>query len=707
MNLPAGFLRTAARYRIVALVPIFLTCLTTVHAQRYQARDEVDTGGLTVEYEVGWDGVVTATSPVPVSFLISNWSGRDIDGQLTLSDPVSGQEVRLGDVFVSRESERSVTTIQAIADWSECFATLTDGYEVVWRRELPLIGRGVTIDRAFVLCVDVEGRPAPLPETVSPRSDETEESEESEESAAEDAVTGRKVGSLGAPPWQMPRHPGPFSFLQAIIFSENATAELLNVVQWQAVADWMCQGGTVYVHGDSQSVIDQLLRSAPLGAEPAVFSGLLAERRAGLGVLVTYSHPLFASGQEEVARQIAESISQRRQHHAASLFASMWQHHTRSGRAESNRAKILAFFAGYMFFSGVVTMCLFRLSRRRIAIWTITVVLAASVLSGLLGGLLRVSEGDLNWMSATQVGAGGAVQVGRITVQSSGGRNTQVGAKGSRIDLQCITDRQAHDRYRYAQGYDNGLQPGWHPFTWQASLVPNEPDLYRVKTPMTPWGTRLLHATTFVPEIQRLECRLEYHPSDESIKLEEDEYRDWRAIRDTALCTGEVELTLKSDLPFDVMDCYLVIGTTLPIPEDSPVSIDMIRERFQYHGFEPVGSNQNEGVIEVYDVHQLGSFASGRKLERSYKASLKLKDYWELQNNWHDGLAGGSFSFPRLSGSGTRAAWIVGRIEESPGLSIDRAWSDFTVLDEVHLFVQQLRPEEIHGLDNLNLQVEP
>ncbi len=440
--------RKCGRLRGGLLAALILTAVSAAaSAQPNRERINVDTGGLTIEAEAGWSGLVDQNSPVSVSFLISNYSGRDIDGELILSDPIFGRRVSLGDVYISHESSRRVSTIQAMPHWLECFATLESGREVLWRRELPVNMGGFDADSNYVLCVDSGARAAPLPEL------QTEQVERSTDFSEIAPKEGRRVQCLGVRPWQLPRHPGPFSMVQAILFPEGTSAEQLSTVQYQAVADWLCQGGTVFVHSDSAELIRQLVAAAPLDVSPPVLAETWSERRAGLGTLIEFSFPVYASSDTDGVQRMAHRISQLPRTHASGLWHVLHPYPMDTGRSASNRVLVLAFFGGYTFFSGVLTLVLFRGSRRRIAAWTMTVVLGASVLSGLLGGMLRLSPGDLTWMSMTKVGAGGAVQVARIVSQSSGGHSTQVGVTGEHCDLQSIHPGNSIQSYGYYRGY--------------------------------------------------------------------------------------------------------------------------------------------------------------------------------------------------------------------------------------------------------------
>ena len=429
---------------------------------------------LVIEATVGWDGTVDQSTPIPVSILISNHSDRIIAGRLALSDPVNmGIRRRWGKLSSAPERRDVSSSIQAMSDWYECSATLSNGEHVLWRRKLALTtGKQFVANVNFALFIDDSGRKLQLPGALS---DTTAISAKQSVVAAEQ---GRPFQCLTVKTWQVPNHPGPLIVAQAMVFPEGAVDTDLNRVQWRAVAEWMCQGGTVFVYSKSREIIDRLKDSAPLREAAPEQSGECVVRRVGLGAMYLYPRPLFTSDGSEIRQQIAETIAKLTKNHISTLVDTGSLHRRRGGRADVNRILVVAFFGLYTILSGVVALLLFRLSRRRIGVYIVVVVVAASVLSGLLGGLLRFSQGDLRWLTVTQAGAGGVVQVGKIDVQSAGGRNTTVAINGGHADLQFIG--RARRYYSW-----NRRQTGYAPFTWQPNLATSEDDTYQINVPMS------------------------------------------------------------------------------------------------------------------------------------------------------------------------------------------------------------------------------
>jgi hypothetical protein len=648
---------------------LILVTSPSAPAQTDRSEEDVDSPGLTIEAVIGWDGTVDRSTPIPVSFLIRNESDHIIEGLIRLSDHMTGHEATLGEVVVAPGTARRLTSIQAMTDWYQCFATLSDGKRVLWRRELALMTvNEFNANINYALFIDDGERRLQLP---GPASGVAAMANSEPMVAGEQ---GRPVECLTVKTWQVPNHPGPLVAAQAMIFPESADDSDLNEVQWRAVAEWMCQGGTVFVHKDSQEIVNRLIDSAPLGAEPARSSGPFAVRRAGLGAIYQYSQPLLPSAGSEIRQRLAETIAKLKKSHITALVDSANLYYWRGGRADLNRVLVVAFFGLYTFFSGVVALLLFRLSQRRMGAYTLIVVVGASVLSGLLGAYLRFSRGDLHWVTVTQAGAGGVVQVGRIEVQSAGGRNTHVAVNGEHVDLQFLGgDRGYYPWRRMASSYP--------PFTWQPNLASGVDDTYQVNVPMTPWGRRRLQATAYRRDVPRLDFELEFEPRPSAIGNDEQ--------KNPGMPSGVFSLKLVNRLPIDLTECWLVVGVT----GTSSDPADFMQSSPYETLVLPAGSTET-GSIDVYQIHPLQELSAGEIREDAFDAQFQV-----MRNDWDLAipLPYGRMSLPRISHLGAASAWIVARIKDSDNMTIDEQHSDFVTLPDqsLHLFIQEILPEDM------------
>jgi hypothetical protein len=656
----------------IALVAHVLTSSAPAQFDPSSESEDVDSPGLIIEAAAGWDGAVDLSTPVPISFLIRNDSDQMIEGHLRLSDPARGHEVALGEVVVAPGTARRVTSIQAMTDWFECFATLSSGTDVLWRRELPLqTGNGFFENVNYALFIDDGGRRLELPGAVSA----TTAMAASQLPVA--AREGRPIQCLTVKSWQVPNHPGPLVAAQAMIFPEGAAEDQLNAVQWEAVAEWMCQGGAVFVHRESAGMIDRLTRAAPLEADPARPASDLMVRRVGLGAICEYAEPLLPSAGNPTRQRIGEFIARLAKSHISTFLESANWYHRRGGRADMNRVLVVMYFGLYTFLSGIVALLLFRLSQRRMGAYIVFVVVGASVLSGLLGGYLRYSRGDLHWLTVTQGGAGGLVQVGRIEVQSAGGRNTHAAVNGAHADLQFVGGEQ-----RYGPWYRS--QTGYPPFTWQPNLVTNADDTYQVNVTMTPWGRRRLHAMAFQRSVQPLEFKLEFQPHEPAAASE------GAPAGAIDLPSGVLSLKLVNHLPFDLKECWLIVGVTCTTTEQADLN--------QPTGYGPYGMPGSQaavpidGLIDVYHRRQFQQVAAGATLTDTSEARFQV-----VPNSWDQmiHLPGGALSPPRLVRLGTAGAWIIALINDSPILSIDKQRSDFVPQEHLHVYMQEILPEDM------------
>lgn len=679
--------RTAvSRSRFGLIAFLVLLGAAAAHAQDDSLRNDVDSPGLRIEAAAGWGGAVDTSAPVPVAFLIHNDSDAQITGRLRLTDPFDSRNVLLGEVVVSPGTARRFTTIQALSGWDECYATFSTDGDLRWRRELPLnTGGGFSHNINFALFVDEGGRRL----QISEEAPDTSAYNSNTLIAGED---GRPVECLTVKTWQLPSHPGPLIPVQAVIFPEGAGDEDVNDAQWQAVAKWMCQGGAVFLHRDSANIRQRLTAVAPFIPDPPVLEGELMISRAGLGAIYEYDQPLLPSAGGKMRATIGRAVANLARQHIAGILNGTDRHHWRGGRADRNRAYIALFFGCYTLFVGIVPLILFRLSRKRIAGYVVVIVGGASILSGVAGVYLRHSRGDLHWTTVTQVGAGGAVQLGRIEVQSAGGRNTQVAVRGPSADLQFVNSPRSH-RYYYGPRPSNPHPP----FAWQPDLAPAFEDTYQVNVTMTPWGRRRLQAAAFERTLLPLDFEIDFQPRAPYDDEESAQIREEAEQPETMTLPGpQGQLTLKvtNNLPFALQQAWLVVSIAQSAQGEEDPSLAAAKRIVEAQNALPLQlGSQSESAIAVNQNYALPHIAAGAILEQTFKAELDQvqENYWNQAIHMPDGY----IPSPQVGQAGTASAWIIGLLEESPILTVDAQRSDFDPHEQLHLYVQEIRPEDM------------
>ncbi len=644
-------------------------------------RAQVDLAGLDIQALAGWDGTVDTSAPVPFSFLISNFTEDVIEGQLILTDPLNNKEVTLGEIFIGPNSVRRFSSIQAVPDWFQCIATFSKDDIILWRRELIITtGKDFSEDINYLLFVDDGGRMLQWP------VDESASGSSSSSRFVPKPGQGRPVQPLAVKSWQVPQHHGPLTVAQAMVFSETADPDMLNAAQWEAIAKWMCLGGTVFVSETSTEVINRLTKAAPLAIQPAIRHERLLVHRCGGGSVREYSGRLFSVDDPETHGLIAEAAAQLSRSNTMSLLDQTDLDWSEAHNAETTRMLVIAVFGFYTLMSGVVTLLLFRLNRRQTATYTGIVVFAACVASAVLGGMLRSSEGDLRWVTVTQAGPGGLVQLARIDVQSAGGRNSRVAVRGRHADLQLIESDtlnfQGRHYYYYGYGTPESAQIHYPPFSWQANLLPDESDAWKINVPITPWGYRRTYSAAFDPAVSGLEIKLKYEPPEEPVEIQVGQYPHTNAQ------LGQFTLTATNHLPFDLTECQLVVGTTgvSLLAGEATESYDPRTGRLQMRNGTSVG--------ELFPVESMAEFGELPRSKIVTDVAISMSRS-SLDNQglsfWRDPR----WSRPRIAYDGATSAWIVGRISRSPVLSIDEQNSDFKPLQELHMFVQEILPEDM------------
>ena len=663
--------------------PIFLASLvalatsTSTLAQVYESTGDLDTAGLVVEAIAGWGGIIDRSAPVPISLLFRNTSDRNVEGVLKLSDPMRGGEVTIGEVFISPGTTRRFSSIQTMSNWYQCNATLEHRGRILWRRELD-IASGQLFDRQVnvVLFVDEGGRALQLPgaQSTSSKSLNTD--------TAVAGLSGRLFRCVTAKPWQIPNHPGPLVTVHALVFHEAGLEKDLNRSQWKAVAEWVCQGGTVFLHSGSKEIMERLVESAPLQAEAPTKSGTETIRRVGLGAIHEYSASLLSADGSDTRQRIAEQSALLSRNHINTFADSGYFAHSSEGRAFRNRILVFVLFLLYTILVAVAWTL--RLNRRQIAAYTITVVVGASILSGLLGGYLRLSKGDLDWVTVTQPGIGGLIQVSSVRVQSAGSRNTRVAITGERADLQFIGRGDNDNRYRYGYRYGYAFpSSGYSPFTLQQNQGPTANDAYQIHVPMTLWGHGRCHAVAYRREFQRLEFELQFQPQVPA-NNNQDNPPSPQPVN------GLMTLKLGNRLPFDLTNCWLVVGTSQAA---SPSDSQQVNRRQYYGGFQQqMPRTPVDGLIDAYVIRQLSDLPAGTDREEQFPASFHGSHHHQgLSEGWPFG----SSIPPTISRMGTSSAWIIGAIKKSPILAIDEPNSDFIELEGTHLFIQEILMEDL------------
>jgi hypothetical protein len=646
----------------------------TAQVERTSDKDQ-DFAGLDIQVSAGWDAYVDLNAPVPVSFLLTNHSTQTIEGELILTEPHQKKTVRLGEVFIGPNSVKRFSSIQALSGWDEFIVRYEGNDQTFWRRTVSLTtGKDFSEDLSYLLFVDDGGRMLQMPTGQASMAAVTAR-------YTPENGQGRPVQAVAVRSWQVPQHPGPLTVAQAMLIAESADVGMLNEAQWQAVARWICLGGTLMLHDKDETVLAHLKSISPLVIQPAVPLRGMMVHRCGSGSIRTYSAPLFAASDQSSVQSIVETAARLPRHNAMTLLESLDFNTWNERNSQKTRMLVLIVFACYALLSGLGSILLFRCHRKTLATYVSAVVAVACIAAVGLGSVLKNSPGDLRWTSVTQAGAGGVMQLGRIAVQSSGGRNTKAGILGRHADLQLVRDSDAFMYRHYYNSYSHEPQlPGYPAFTWQGSLLEDTADAFQVGVPITPWGSRRLIATAFDPRLEGLKCQISYSPTVEPANS-----------GNPGAMSGRFDVRLQNRLGIDINDCRLIICRS-GVKQNQSSDLETYERRIGGMQFQEDG--EPGSLFRIENVCPLGMLPNNQALE------VGVQDFEQEQNNQYPNQWGNNVwvtwqMIPRVPYPGGTSLWIAAQLSGSPVLQIDEARTDFEPIHDFHWFLQEIPEEDL------------
>jgi hypothetical protein len=204
---------------------------------------------------------------------------------------------------------------------------------------------------------------------------------------------------------------------------------------------------------------------------------------------------------------------------------------------------------------------------------------------------------------------------------------------------------------------------------------------------MTPWGSRLLRATAYSRRLPRLDFELDLEPDSRQVAAA-------APGQAAGVPTRNFSLKVVNRLPFDLTDCWLLIGIT----EKSTVAANSRKPGNANFAGAPAGAGQGsagpeEDLVDVYCVKPLGGMASGASYDHFVAADFRERSYNFQSTIRIDPRR--HIPHPTISRLGTASAWIIGAIKNSPIMQIDAEHSDFNPQESTHLFIQEILPEDM------------
>lgn len=636
-------------------------------------QEEIQTPGLDIEARIGFAPLNPPNRPLSISALFRNNSNKTIEGRLVAKNVWGSGRYDLGEVFLAAGQVRRFSAIYDLSGWANVQLSYVVEGKTVWRKEfdtgytefndatsgIPQVGLVHDGANSFALEL-AEDDPDP--------EDATEEKDTKQKDTSDYGGNygGGYGGSYGSGPtilptaniktWQLPDHFAPLDELNAIVMLDSVRVEQLNAGQWQALADWLCQGGVLAVHQSGQQIVDELKQVSRLRVDPGEDSETFQVYSVGIGRIVIYQDPLFADDSQTNEQALAKYLTTIPAHALPSL-AGADDIHTDINDSTRNQLWLLIYFVGYALLTAAAMLVLAKRSRKQVLIYTGSVVFIGCVAAGFTGANIRSARGDLKWLSMTFVGSSGAFQIASLEAKSGGGTGGAVWLSGEKPDLQVLTQhRDSTDLYgnRWDDEWDTSRSSTFRAFTYKSSQSGDE-DSFLAEAEIAPWGTRYLRATDFMPEFPRLPCTLQVSKDEQvSIKLRN---------------TTKHRLTGVSII--------LAVGEQ-PVPIDSP--------DYSYSVYYQIGQSE---------------LSPGQIIEESSRTLTPDPIPIPFQ---YSGLYAREFA-PKVDTAEVRA-FLFATMEKSPNLQFDQQRSDFRETGAVHLLIQELTLDEIQGWQNLKAPIE-
>lgn len=650
--------RRPVRFLLLAALMVMNLC-STAFAQPDD--EDVDTPGLTIDALAGWKGVASVSAPVPISFLLSNFTSGPIEGELVLLDDWGGHKVSLGDIYLTAGQTRRLGTVQAMRQWNRCLAELRNGNQVLWRRQLTL-NNGTNYNRTsnHVLIINDSQRMLEFPGPEQPASPDA--------AVPAGAVVVNQATpplvSMNAMTWQMPTHPGPLVPIAAIVFPGPLAADRLNTGQWQALGRYVAAGGTVFLPADEEELRDALSAASPFGLQPAADRDGLSVYRCGLGSVRTFHSGLFmenSSTQEARLAAVLERLPHQELHRQIALTSAYSRD---SGRAERSRISILTFMTIYTLLSGIVTLTFMKRKKRTVLIYVSSLVGIACLTSVILGSSVRYSRGDVSWVSVTRLTENGGLQYAELEVQSAGGRSDRLSVTGQEPDLQVVASES--QRYYSNNWFDSDPHPA---FTVQTTQAADRKQAFEARVPITPWGRRELIATDYLPDVRPLEVDLKFEQT--------------AAAGDNSPAVGQFTVTVKNTSGMELTDCRVCVSV------GAGEQIVELAEQTRLNRVRRYGYWQEEAAIPTrYSAGVLGDLTKGATKTARFQSDPN-------QTRWTVNMDEGRFNAPSATSTAGIRVWLVARIAKSPSLEIDEDNSNFGAVTSAHFIAQELTPDQI------------
>jgi len=643
----------------------------------------VDTPGLEIEAVVGLGQYRDSTLPTPFVLTAANRTGDPITGAWEIEEYFDDMKQRSKRVLSLQVSIPASTTIRSrfslALENRPLTIRLRRGRELYWQRTFSRGGgqglRMLGLNRNLINLLAVHPHRVRL--NFVRNSTERRKNLRPGPGSSPPLLGTRIAHCCSVRAWELPNCAPPLFAFRGLIFSPDADTHGLGRGQLTALADYLLWGGVIVVPTRRADLIESLYLSLPAALEPQELTPSpphplstpeLRSFAIGAGRLITVDADLFKA--EPGSAELLESVTaftelEPEPGFPRHVIPNRYGRRGLSSNAMTTLSLVSVLFVLYALMTGPVVWVFFRKAGRKVLGFYISGTVGAfCVLSLIIGPVLGLYRGDVEWTTVTELTPQGGIQWGLLTLTSAGARKHRIELDGERaraylLPTELLNDWRFRNRYRW--GY-HGQSPfqnnGNVPFdVYGGSAASPEQHV-----PISPWGSRLLLANAYWSQGRSVDVRVE-------------------------LNAGKFDIEARNGLPCALRGAHVILGVWA-------------------FGKQRRGGNQI-GERDFYQVLQVGNVAARKSTSHSEPANLQVESWdcmnrvrqlaWTHRRKARPGFA--SVDLPRVNTRGRLLAYLIARIDRSPRLKIKE--TNFDEREGVHFVVQRIPDSRLPAPDQV------
>jgi hypothetical protein len=483
-------------------------------SQHHPKIKQITSDGVEVDVRGGIANQVDDNLPMPLIMTVSNTTAEPIDAvwEVEFLDYAYRQlravrkEVELpANMKTSRRTRLYLKREAAII-----VVRLLGNSEVLWQSV-------IDGEPFFPTCIRTLDRAAINILTVSPNRERLRFAARKEAAFATMPDPGqRKAVSCAIRSWELPTHSPPLCMFKAVVISKDADLSL-SPGQARALADYLVFGGTIVVPGSKSPALELLKSNLPPAAvediTEAVDMKTPAPTRIGSGMLLFDAEDYFLGNAKST--EAASNLVKLLEYEAEPAFPKFLRpgKHVRvglPGNASKSLSMVGIVFVLYALLTGpVIWLLLRKRSRKALAAYLGITISVFCLIALLVGPILGLRKGDIQWLSVTELTPNGGYQWTMLSMTSAGGKNHQIELQGNRLRSWLLPATVTNDA-RFTRSWGGGSMPNRESMNISMDLFAEGIQQKKQDVQLSPWGTRILLTNSYLPQARQVDVRVDY-----------------------------------------------------------------------------------------------------------------------------------------------------------------------------------------------------